>query len=85
MAGDETRPILCGKCNVRAEVAVKADGGKDLVFPSCGERDELDHALGKAVEYNARDMIGGMFKGFGPGSNITVKSAPNPRPRFILG
>ncbi|MCJ2133021.1 hypothetical protein MKK69_02885 [Methylobacterium sp. J-026] len=85
MSGD-TKPVLCGECQIPLESGVKRDGEMWGVCSRCGQTDRMNEIMREAAKHFAHKSIGDMFKGLGrSGSGITVKRGPQPHFRWITG
>jgi len=79
----ETRPILCGKCNVEVKVRIDPNGDKTVICPNCGANDSLESAMRDVGEYLVRKGL--REHGIRSTSNITVTHPPERTYRFIPG
>jgi hypothetical protein len=50
---DETKPILCGKCEVPLEIPANADAESTVRCPSCGISEKLKSAAAEAGRFLA--------------------------------
>jgi hypothetical protein len=84
MSEHETRPILCGVCQVPVSQGTDPQGNATLVCPRCGISDSAENAIREAGEYFVDKLMReGLPEINSPG--MTITHPPKRSFRFILG
>lgn len=86
MSGDETKPILCGRCNVEIQQRTDPDGQDRAFCPTCGQSDTVDNAIREAGDYLANKLARESFEGLSGSqfAKVTIAKPPERSFRFII-
>ena len=83
----DTKPILCGKCNVPIKIRTDDNGQTLGTCPVCGNEDGFDEILREVARYNVdQSLPPGTFSGTAVRhGGVTIKSPPQRHYRWIAG